>query len=208
MKRAQVETHTQYRVLLNELRSPWPTGAPLSLNHQDGDSTQSRPRKKRLLGFACPSLSLWGWPLSLAINRTMSMHLRFRDDPGCQATQLRAQGQGPGWLETTLPWPHPGQAGWKGARETSDRPVGAGGSWAPAVTSQVRVAHGSGHCLWGGSFSDRKRPSGEPQAVKRCKPLQTGRWETICRRKHRLGPCDGPSHPEGISCCTPTSRNL
>ena len=51
-----------------------------------------------------------------------------------------------------LPWPRPGKAGWKGTGETSDRLGGTGGSWGPAVTSQVRVARGSGHCLWGGLF--------------------------------------------------------
>ena len=76
-----------------------------------------------------------------------------------------------------LPWPHPGKASWKGTGKTSDRLMGTGGSWGPAVTSQVRVAHGSGHCLWGGSFSYRKRPSGDPQTVKGYKPLPTGYWE-------------------------------
>ena len=85
-------------------------GAPLSLNHQDGDSTQIWLRKKRLLGFACPSLSLWGWSPSPAINQRMSLHLRFRDDTGCQATQLRARGQGARTAGDNAPLPP--RAGW------------------------------------------------------------------------------------------------
>ena len=64
----------------------------------------------------------------------------------------------------------------------------------------------------GGSFPDRKRPSGHPQAVKRCDPCRLGAgragWSPIWRRKRRLGPCDGPSRPEGTSCCAPASGNL
>ena len=77
------------------------------------------------------------------------MHLRFRVTQDAKQLSLGPEDKGPGRLETMLPWPHPGQAGWKGTGETSDRPVGAGGSWAPAITSQARVARGSGHCLWG-----------------------------------------------------------
>lgn len=164
-------------MLLNELRSPWPTGAPLSLSHQDGDPAQSWARRKRLLGFACTSLSLGQCPPSPAINQRMPMHLRFRDSTGCPAPQPRAGERGARMAGDKAPWPHPGKAGWKGTGEMSDRLGGTGGSWGPAVTSQVQVARDSGHCLWGGSFSYRKRASGDPQAVKRCKPLQTGHWE-------------------------------
>lgn len=78
-------------------------------------------RRKRLLGFACTSLSLGQCPPSPAINQRMPMPPRFRDSTGCPAPGPGPENEGPGWLETKLPGPTRGKAGWKGTGEMSDR---------------------------------------------------------------------------------------